>query len=142
MFALQMALALGAHGRHQSEYVRLDALETSGSARCASIAASSRSGTESSQTHCWRGESRANQSLNVGLFGAGELGPDSERFMDDFGSVRAPFEPGIGRDLGLGLSAGFSGDVALSSWWPFCFCFQWVSPRVNVPSIKRVATIE
>src|SRR5215813_10452825 len=54
MAALQVALALGAHGRHQSEYVRLDALETSGSARCASIAASSRSGTESSQTHCWR----------------------------------------------------------------------------------------
>src|SRR5215831_15304205 len=37
----------------------------------------------------------------------------AKTFMDDFGSVRAPFGPVIGPNLGLGLSAGFSGDIAL-----------------------------
>jgi hypothetical protein len=60
-----------------------------------------RSGTESSQTPRWRGESRANQSLKVGFSGAGELRPNSETFMDDTGSVRAPFSGRISRNFGF-----------------------------------------
>ena len=37
----------------------------------------------------------------VGFFGPGELRPDSKPFMDDTGSVRAPFRARISRNFGF-----------------------------------------
>ena len=65
-------------------------------------------------------------------FTHGDADPSNNRAAG--GSNTPLCNPRPRQDLGLGLLAGFSGDVALSSWWPFCFCFQWISPRVNVPS--------
>src|SRR6516164_7222427 len=48
----------------------------------------------------------------MGFSGAGELQSDSKTFMDDVGSVRAPFRP---ESAGIWFcpSTGFSGDVVL-----------------------------
>jgi hypothetical protein len=45
-------------------------------------------------TRRWRGESRANQSLKWVFRGPGELRSDSNTFMDDVGSLGAPFRGG------------------------------------------------
>jgi hypothetical protein len=83
-------------------------------ATAASSRAITSSGTESLLTLCWRGESRANQSLKVGFSGAGELRPDSETFMDDTrkrkGAIFGPDQP----EFWFCPSADFSGDVVLS----------------------------
>ena len=60
-------------------------------------------GTESLLTLCWRGQSAANSSLKRG-WTAGKLSHDSRVFMDDDGSVKAPFHAQIRQQFCLCLA--------------------------------------
>ena len=90
------------------------------------------SGTESSRTLSWRGESTANSSL--------KLGADSGRVMDDSRTVKRLFPARISPEIVLfALAAG----SALRQLSPCDYVRFWrwaPSASMNLPSIKRAGS--
>src|SRR5215472_8818193 len=72
----------------------------------------------------------------MGFLGAGELRPDSKMFMDDTGSVRAPFWGPDQPEIWFCPSADFSDDVALTYRKPLRFGCIGFRRSANLPSIK------
>src|SRR6516165_8022638 len=97
-------------------------------------------GTESLLTLCWRGESRANQSLKWVFRGTGKLGSDSKTFMGWCRKRKGTIPARIGRNFGFCHSAGFPGDIFLRLKTLFFYAISELALG-EFPVYKRAASI-